>query len=78
MKIRTICEIILVAVVAAAVYVAVMAGEKAIKPVPDFDHAAAKRLCAHRGFCTIAPENGMAAFGAAVALGASEIEFDLW
>ena len=36
------------------------------------------RLCAHRGFNTIAPENSMPAFGAAVALGASEIEFDLW
>ena len=46
--------------------------------VPDFDNAPAKRLCAHRGFSTVAPENGMAAFGAAVALGASEIEFDLW
>ena len=46
--------------------------------IPDFDHANAKRLCAHRGFSTIAPENGMAAFGAAVALGASEIEFDIW
>jgi len=46
--------------------------------VPGFADAPAKRLCAHRGFSTIAPENGMAAFGAAVALGASEIEFDLW
>jgi glycerophosphoryl diester phosphodiesterase len=36
------------------------------------------RLCAHRGFSSVAPENSMAAFGAAVALGASEIEFDLW
>lgn len=36
------------------------------------------RLCAHRGFSTIAPENTMPAFGAAVALGAEEIEFDLW
>ncbi len=36
------------------------------------------RLCAHRGFNTIAPENSLPAFGAAVALGASEIEFDLW
>lgn len=36
------------------------------------------RLCAHRGFNTIAPENSMPAFGAAVALGADEIEFDLW
>ncbi len=36
------------------------------------------RVCAHRGFNTIAPENSLAAFGAAVALGADEIEFDLW
>lgn len=36
------------------------------------------RICAHRGFNSVAPENSMAAFGAAVALGASEIEFDLW
>lgn len=36
------------------------------------------RLCAHRGFNSISPENSMPAFGAAVALGAQEIEFDLW
>ena len=36
------------------------------------------RLCAHRGFNTVAPENSMPAFGAAVSLGAKEIEFDLW
>lgn len=36
------------------------------------------RVCAHRGFSTIAPENSLPAFGAAVALGADEIEFDLW
>lgn len=36
------------------------------------------RICAHRGFSTIAPENSMPAFGAAVAMGAEEIEFDLW
>ena len=36
------------------------------------------RICAHRGFNTIAPENRMPAFGAAVAMGAEEIEFDLW
>jgi glycerophosphoryl diester phosphodiesterase len=36
------------------------------------------RLCAHRGFNTVAPENTMPAFGAAVALGADEIEFDIW
>ena len=36
------------------------------------------RLCAHRGFSTVAPENSMPAFGAAVALGAKEIELDVW
>ena len=36
------------------------------------------RICAHRGFSTVAPENSMPAYGAAVALGAEEIEFDLW
>ncbi len=36
------------------------------------------RVCAHRGFNTIAPENTMPAFAAAIALGADEIEFDLW
>ena len=36
------------------------------------------RLCSHRGFNTVAPENSMPAFGAAIGLGASEIEFDLW
>ncbi len=36
------------------------------------------RLCAHRGFNTVAPENSMPAFGAAVALGAEEIELDIW
>ena len=36
------------------------------------------RICAHRGFRTIAPENSLPAFGAAIALGAEEIEFDIW
>jgi len=36
------------------------------------------RVCAHRGFSSVAPENSMPAFGAAVAMGAEEIEFDLW
>ena len=35
------------------------------------------RICAHRGFNTVAPENSMPAFGAAIALGAEEIEFDV-
>ena len=36
------------------------------------------RICAHRGFHTQLPENTLPAFGAAVSLGADEIEFDLW
>lgn len=36
------------------------------------------RLCAHRGYSAIAPENTMAAFEAAVEMGAEEIEFDIW
>ncbi len=35
------------------------------------------RLCAHRGFNAVAPESTMASFGAAIGLGADEIEFDL-
>ena len=46
--------------------------------IPGFADAPAKRLCAHRGFSTVAPENSLPAYGAAVALGAQEIEFDLW
>lgn len=45
--------------------------------LPD-DRMPYPRICAHRGFNTIAPENSMPAFGAAVAMGAQEIEFDLW
>ncbi len=36
------------------------------------------RVCAHRGFSVALPENSLLAFGSAVALGAEEIEFDLW
>jgi len=46
--------------------------------VADDNYMKYPRICAHRGFSAIAPENSMAAFGAAVALGAQEIEFDLW
>ena len=35
------------------------------------------RVCAHRGFNTVAPENSLAALGMAVGMGAEEIEFDL-
>ena len=37
-----------------------------------------KRYCAHRGCNAGAPENTLPAFAEAVALGADEIEFDLW
>lgn len=46
--------------------------------VPDNSDMPYPRVCAHRGFNTIAPENSMPAFGAAIAMGADEIEFDLW
>ena len=47
--------------------------------IVNFDHQMPyPRLCAHRGFSTLAPENTMPAFGAAISLGAEEIEFDLW
>ena len=46
--------------------------------VPFDDRMPYPRLCAHRGFNTVAPENTLPAFGAAVALGAEEIELDLW
>ncbi len=36
------------------------------------------RLCAHRGLSGVCPENTLPAFGAALAVGADEIEFDLW
>ena len=51
------------------------AGSAIVKPD---DRMSYPRICAHRGFNTIAPENSMPAFGAAVAMGAEEIEFDLW
>ncbi len=35
------------------------------------------RVCAHRGFNTVAPENTLPAFGAAISLGAPEIELDV-
>ena len=54
------------------------AGSAIIPEFKDAETALPKRLCAHRGFSTVAPENSLPAFGSAVALGATEIEFDLW
>jgi len=45
--------------------------------LPD-DQMPYPRLCAHRGFNTVSPENTLPAFATAIALGAEEIEFDLW
>lgn len=50
-------------------------GSSVVAPEKDMKYP---RVCAHRGFKTVAPENSMAAFGAAIGLGADEIEFDLW
>ncbi len=51
------------------------AGSAIVKPDDIMPYP---RICAHRGFNTVAPENSMPAFGAAVAMGAEEIEFDVW
>ena len=45
--------------------------------VADDDHMPYPRICAHRGFKTVAPENTLGAFGAAIAMGAQEIELDI-
>ena len=36
------------------------------------------RICAHRGFNTVNPENSIPAYASAIALGTEEIELDLW
>lgn len=51
------------------------AGSAIVKPDNVMSYP---RVCAHRGFNTVAPENSLPAFGAAIAMGAEEIEFDLW
>jgi glycerophosphoryl diester phosphodiesterase len=45
--------------------------------VPNDKFMGYPRVCAHRGFNTVAPENSMPAYGMAVSLGAEEIEFDI-
>lgn len=49
-------------------------GSMVIEPEQDHPYP---RVCAHRGFNFVAPENTMPAFGAAIALGAPEIELDI-
>jgi glycerophosphoryl diester phosphodiesterase len=36
------------------------------------------RVCAHRGFSELLPENSLVSFSAAIAVGVQEIEFDVW
>jgi glycerophosphoryl diester phosphodiesterase len=46
--------------------------------VPPMKTAPFPRVCAHRGLSGLCPENTLPAFAAAVALGADEIELDVW
>ncbi|MBQ2942486.1 MAG: hypothetical protein IJD97_09635 [Clostridia bacterium] len=46
--------------------------------VPFEEYMPYPRVCAHRGFSFAAPENTMPAYGAAIGMGADEIELDLW
>ena len=48
-----------------------------ISPLSIIPSVAFPAYCAHRGFKTVAPENTLGAFGAAIALGAPEIELDV-
>ena len=50
------------------------AGSMTILPEKKFGYP---RVCAHRGFKTVAPENTLPAFGSAISLGAPEIELDV-
>lgn len=45
--------------------------------VPDDQLMGYPRVCAHRGFSAALPENTLPSFGAAIALGADEIEMDV-
>ena len=45
--------------------------------LPD-DEMPYPRVCAHRGFSELLPENSLLALAAAIAAGAHEIEFDVW
>ena len=49
-----------------------------MKAYPNNQNCSYPRLCAHRGLNMAAPENTLPAFTLAVAMGAQEIELDLW
>jgi glycerophosphoryl diester phosphodiesterase len=47
--------------------------------MPNADlRSSSPKLCAHRGLSVTCPENTLPAFGAAIALGVHELEYDLW
>ncbi len=48
------------------------------KKAQQISEASFPRLCAHRGNSLSCPENTLPAFASAMALGAHEIEFDVW
>ncbi len=45
--------------------------------IADDDTHPYPRICAHRGMCSAAPDNTLPGYGAAIALGADEIELDV-
>lgn len=49
-----------------------------MKAYPNNQNCSYPRLCAHRGFSMASPENTLPAFALALAMGAQEIEVDLW
>lgn len=55
-----------------------LAKEDEIMKLATDKQAPFPRLCAHRGYNFIAPENTLPAFALAVSMGADEIELDLW
>lgn len=59
-------------------YKSVSSHIKEVLLMPPTSSAVFPRLCAHRGFKTAAPENTLPAFALAIALGAPEIELDVW
>ena len=49
-----------------------------LKPVLPDKESPYPRICAHRGFHTVLPENSLPGIASAIVLGADEVEMDLW
>ena len=49
-----------------------------LKPVLSDKESPYPRICAHRGFHTVLPENSLPGIASAIVLGADEVEMDLW